>query len=370
MSEPRNRIIYCGFGTYAERPPPIGGFVSGTRMVVESPRFDHTAFHLNVYTHPGDGGPVGRLVEDLRRFRESLRACPDHHVVMMQIGLFQGLYREWPLARWARRRGKRVVLDLRGGALLDFLDRSANALQRRLFASLLRASDLALVQCRSFLPELRRRYPDVRFEWFPNFMPHDRRIPRTAPPFAAGQRLRLVYFGAYTTAKGIAEMIEAIRRCRAAGVDVELHLAGEASDPDLARRVREARDHGVTDHGRMRPEALWDLLGGMHALLFPSTHWGEGHANTVNEALMAGLAIVATRHHELPFVLPEQDTLWLDADDLVQSLVERICFLAGDPEFVNRVGESNRTFLLERYTDDRWIPWLESRFDELSRPGA
>jgi len=366
MSAPSNRVIYCGFGTYAGRTAPIGGFASGTRMVVESPRFDHTDFHLHVYTHPGDGGAVVRMAEDLRRFRETLRACPDHDLVMMQLGLFQGIYREWPLARWARRRGKRIVLDLRAGAVLDFLDRAANPLQRRLFAGLMRSSDLVLVQCRSFLPELRRRHPDVRFEWFPNFVPRDREIERTAPPFATGQPLRLVYFGAYVAAKGITEMIEAVQRCRSEGLDVELHLAGEAEDPDLARRLREADGRGVVDHGRMRPGALWKMLGEMHALVFPSTHWGEGHSNTVNEALMAGLAVVATRHHELPFVLPEEETLWLDTDDLVGSLVERIRFLAGHPDFVNRVSGTNRSFLFERYTDDRWIPWLEERFDEIS----
>lgn len=367
----RNRVIYCGFGTYKDRPPPLlGGFVTGTRMVIESPLFDHTDFHLSVYTHKDEGGYAGRFIEDVRRFRESLRENPQHETVMMQCGQYRSIYREWLIGRMAKWAGRKLVVDVRAGSVLDFLDRDSNAVERELFRRLMHLGDLVLVQCQSFLPELRKRHPGVRFEWLPNFVPESRARDRTAPPFAAGQRLKLVYFGYYIPEKGIRQMLEAVRRCREEqALDVELHLAGEPHDPELARLVRAAADHGVIDHGRMQPADLWDMLGEMHVLLYPTSHWGEGHTNAVNEALMNGLVIVATRHHELPWVLPADDTRWLDADRLVDSLVEHIAQLAADPDEVNRLSRASQAWLREKYLDTRWIPFLEREFDALRGAG-
>jgi glycosyltransferase involved in cell wall biosynthesis len=363
-----NRVIYCGFGRYpGSPPPPMGGFLSGARMVLESPLFDHTEFALNVYTHPGEGSYARRFVEDVRRFRESLRRHPQHETVLVQVGQYRAIYREWALGWMARRAGRKLVLDIRAGTVLDFLDRDGNALERLLFGRLVRMSDLVLVQCRSFVAELRRRYPDVDFDWFANFVRAERVAPPRADPYRAGQRLRLVYFGYYIREKGLLEMIEAVRRCREAGLDVELHLAGTGKDePEVERAVAAAaQGDGVVDHGYLRPGRLWELLGSMHALVYPTSHWGEGHTNAINEALMSGLAVVATPHKQLPDILPDAGTRWLDPGRLVDSLVEEIGYLAAHPDYVNEAGASNRAFLLESYTDRRWIPYLEGRLDAL-----
>lgn len=367
MDRPVNRVIYCGFGQYPGRPPPpMGGFLSGARMVVGSPLFDHTEFALSVYTHPGEGSYLRRFVEDVRRFRESLRCHPGHDTVLVQVGQYRAIYREWALGRMAVRAGRRLVLDIRAGTVFDFLDRDASALERLLFGRLVRMSDLALVQCRSFVDELRRRYPGVDFDWFANFVRADRVAPPRAEPYRPGEPLRLVYFGYYIRQKGVLAMLEATRRCREAGLDVELHLAGTGKDePEVEQAIARARDHGVTDHGYLRPDRLWHLLASMHALVYPTSYWGEGHTNAINEALMSGLAVLATPHKQLPDVLLDAGTRWLEPGRLVDSLVEQVRYLVEHPGWVSRAGESNRAFLLENYTDRRWIPYLERRLDAL-----
>jgi glycosyltransferase involved in cell wall biosynthesis len=335
-------------------------------MVVESPLYDHTEFFLSAYTHPGEGSLLRRFFEDLRRFRKALKGHPEHATVMMQVGQYRSIYREWALGRLARRARRRLVLDVRAGAVLEFLEEHANALERRLFRGLMERSDLALVQCQSFLPELRRRYPETTFAWFPNFVPAARSAESSVLSYSRGERLKLVYFGHYIPQKGLLEMVEAVRRCRCdRGLDVELHLAGGGTHAGIGKAIAAAEKAGVIDHGRLRPRDLWKLLGEVHALLYPTSHWGEGHTNAVNEALMSGLVIVATPHNELPRILPEAGTLWLDRDCLVDSLAERIEFLVENPDFVNRAARSNREFLLQNYADTRWIPYLEERLDSL-----
>jgi len=366
MSRATNRVIYCGFGQYPGRAPsPMGGFLSGTRMVVESPLFDHTEFALNVYTHPNDGSYAARFVEDVRRIRESLRRHPDHETVLMQVGQYRAIYREWVIGWMARRAGRNLVIDIRAGTVLDFLDRDAHPLERLLFRKLVEMSDRALVQCRDFVPELEARYPGSQFDWFPNFVGAANVARPRGEPYRAGSPLRLVYFGYYIKQKGVLAMIEATRRCREAGVDVELHLAGSRREDDVAAAVDAAVGHGVTDHGYLRPGALWELLGSMHVLVYPTSYWGEGHTNAVNEALMNGLAVVATPHKQLPAVLPHAGTRWLDPARLTESLVEAFRDLAADPDWVNRAGKGNREYLMETYTDRRWIPFLEARLDAL-----
>ncbi len=367
MPEPRNRVIYVGFGTYRNgTPPPFGGFLSGTRMVVESPLFDHTEFYLNPYTHKLEGGYVRRFIEDHRRIREALREHPDHPIVLMQIGQYASTYREAMMGRIVKRAGRRLILDIRAGAVMDFLERDANALQHRLFRRLVGSCDLALVQCQSFVPELERRYPGVRFEWFPNFMPEARVVRRPPPVWSEGP-LRLVFFGWFIPEKGVVEMIEAVTRCRRRGIDIELHLAGRGDDPKILGAIEAADPAVVRNHGFLEPPRLFELLHDMHVLLYPTRHYGEGHTNAVNEALAHGLVVVATPFKELPWVLPKNGTRWLDPERIVDSLEEEILLLAGQPDLVSRLSSDNQDFLLEKYTDTRWIAFLEREFDELSR---
>lgn len=367
MDAPAHRAIYCGYRAQGNGPAPeAGGFVTGTRAVVESALLDHTMFEVNPYTHKGDGSLARRFFEDLRRFRASLRKHEDHPLVMMQLCLYLSIYREFAMGRMAVRAGRRLVLDLRGGNVLRFLERDANRLQRQLFGRLVAVSDLALVQCAGFLPELRRRYPRARFEWFPNFVPGRRIAPRGSPSYQHGETLRLVYFGHYRRDKGILELLEAVERLRRERrARIELHMAGVRCDPDVTARLDACDPSAVADHGLLEPGALFPLLDQMHVFVFPTSHFGEGHPNSVNEALMSGLAIVATRHGQLPQILPEKETLWLDQTRLVESLMEKIVLLSDHPELVNRISTANQRYLRENFTDARWIPFLESRLDEL-----
>jgi len=343
----------------------MGGFLSGTRMVVESPLFDHTAIALNVYTHPNDGNYLSRFVEDVRRFRESLRRFPHHETVLMQVGQYWAIYREWTIGYMARRASRKLVLDIRAGTVLDFLDRDAGPMGRLLFRQLVEMSDLALVQCRSFIDELRSRFPRSEFQWFPNFVRAENVRPSLRSPYEPGAPLRLVYFGWYLRQKGLLEMIEATRRCRKHGLDVELHLAGTRREQDVAAAVDAAAGHGVIDHGYLRPRDLWELLSSMHVLVYPTSYWGEGHTNAINEALMSGLALLATPHKQLPYILPDEGTVWLDPTRLTDSLVVEIQTLVQHPAWVNRAGAFNRKFLLDHYTDVQWIPFLEQHLDVL-----
>jgi glycosyltransferase involved in cell wall biosynthesis len=347
--------------------PEIGGFRSGTKMVVESQLFDHTEFALCACTHKEDGAAVARFMEDRRRFRAALSTHRDHGIVMMQVGQYRSIYREYAIARMARRAGRRLVCDVRAGSVLEFLDRDSSALERALFRGVVQASDLCLLQCAAFVPELGRRYPSVHFEWFANFVPSAEIRPRSVPPYRNGERLRAVYFGHYSEGKGVGQAVEAVSQLRRErGIQVELHLAGEVRDEATGRALAAADPELVIDHGLLAPEALWELLRTTHVFVFPTSHWGEGHTNAVNEALMCGLAIVATPHQHLPDILPRDETLWLDSERLVDSIAERLAELAEDPERVNRLAEVSQRHVRQNFTDERWIPFLEARFDALA----
>lgn len=368
LSAEARDVVYVGVGPHGSGPQPeVGGFESGTRMVTGSRRFRHTTLHFCAYTHPGSGSLPARLLEDCRRLRGALRAHPAAPVVMLQVGYYRSTWRELAVAALARRAGRRVVLDIRGGAVLEFLE-GTDPITRRAFGALLRHASLALVQCSAFLPELERRYPGVPFAWFPNFVPSDRCRLRTEPPYARGDTLRVAYAGGYHRAKGVAELVEAVSRLRREErLDLELHLAGEGHDAAVRRAIDAAAGPGIVDHGLLPREALWALLGRMHVFAFPTSHFGEGHSNALNEALMSGLAVVATRHNQNPHVLPPDVTRWLDGDRLVDSLREELRFLASHPEAVERAGQEGLRWIRERFTDEQWIPFLEERLDKVAR---
>ncbi len=365
-SRPRE-ILYCGFAARAgSRGAGIGGLVSGSRAVVESARFDHTKPILSACTHPGEGSLLARFLEDRRRLARALAEHREAPAVVLQVAYYRSTWRELALARLARGAGRRLLLDVRGGSVLDFLDRDSDPFVRTAFRRLLRAADRVLVQCASVVPELERRYPRVRFEWFPNFVPRALCRADLPPPRSPGAPLRAVYFGAYSAAKGLPELLEAMRGLRSTKTPgVELHLAGAATNADLERRIRDARDSGVIDHGPLDPAPLRELLDQMDVFVFPTSHFGEGHSNAANEAMMRGLAIIATPHHENPRILPPETTRWLDRTRLVDSIRHELRFFAEHPDELARARAESLRWVCDQFTDERWIPFLERCLDEI-----
>ena len=153
--------------------------------------------------------------------------------------------------------------------------------------------------------------------------------------------------------KGIVEAVEAVRRARAAGAPVELHLFGDP-DPDNRRSIPQAtiaqwtKEPGVTWHGRVTDVArVWREH---HIAMLLS--YREGLPRSLVEAAAAGRPIVATDVAGCREVVRDgQEGILVplgDSEATAQALVK----LAADPALRARMGAAAHARFRERFTAD------------------
>jgi glycosyltransferase involved in cell wall biosynthesis len=152
--------------------------------------------------------------------------------------------------------------------------------------------------------------------------------PRT-PDWPAGPPFRLVHVGTLAALyKAPDLLLEAVARCAASGLDVELELIGDGRHRGELEALAARRGIG----GRVRfvgqlpsGQAVRDALDRAHAFVLPSRQ--EGMPRAMIEAMARGLPCLGTAVGGIPELLPASALVPLDA----AALAERIRQLAESP---------------------------------------
>lgn len=199
-------------------------------------------------------------------------------------------------------------------------------------------------------------------------VPWDRRVietgmdPKPAP--TPGAPFRLFYAGALTEAKGVGDVLSALRLLRDGGANVELALASR-SDP--APWQARADTLGITEHvrflGSVPNEDILEAMRAHDVILVPTRHqYPEGLPNTLREALAVRVPLIASDHPAFAGRLaPDRDCLFFRAAD-PGSLAQAVRRLAETPTLYDLLA-SNAAAALDRlpyglYWDDLWRHFL------------
>lgn len=194
----------------------------------------------------------------------------------------------------------------------------------------------------------------------------ERHIPTDGP-------LRLLTIGRLVEKKGIGYVLEAVRRLREAGLEVEYEVAGEG--PLRARLEADTRRMGVERQvrflGWQSQEQIRDALLRADFLVAASVTAGnadeEGVPNVLKEAMAVGVPVVSTRHGGIPelvehgvngILVPERDP---------GSLAEQLAELAAHPERRGELAEAGRARVEREYDIERLNDRLVTLFAGLSR---
>jgi glycosyltransferase involved in cell wall biosynthesis len=154
----------------------------------------------------------------------------------------------------------------------------------------------------------------------------------------AGRSARLVFVGHLTASKRPERFIEAVRRLRGQGLDVDASIAGDGPLLDGLRAP--ARAVGVTLLGRV--DDVPALLGRSDVMVMTSVPEGEGMPGVLIEGGLAGLAVVTTRVPGAAEVIVDGDTGFVVPVDDLPALVEACGSLVRDPDLRSRFGAAAR----------------------------
>jgi glycosyltransferase involved in cell wall biosynthesis len=171
------------------------------------------------------------------------------------------------------------------------------------------------------------------------------------------------WVGRMTGVKRTPDVVRALQRLVAEGVDAYLCLVGDGPDRDELERL--AHELGVIKRCLFLgyQDEVARFYEAIDALILPSVN--EGTPVSVIEALAARRPAVATRVGGVSDVVDEgMDGFLVDVGD-VDALAERLAELVADPEKRARMGEHGRARVLERYAVDRLVDDVDKLYRQL-----
>jgi glycosyltransferase involved in cell wall biosynthesis len=156
--------------------------------------------------------------------------------------------------------------------------------------------------------------------------------------------VRILFTGNFDIRKGVRLLLEAVRQCRRAGLDVRLELMGNLGN---GAPCLQAGDEIFFTHTPFAPPqqvamafALADLF------VFPT--FAEGSSRSAMEAAAAGLPIITTENCGLPLEHGKSVIYAPVADS--ESLAEAISRLSSDEKLRESIGRNAMRTVTENYT--------------------
>jgi glycosyltransferase involved in cell wall biosynthesis len=195
--------------------------------------------------------------------------------------------------------------------------------------------------------------------------------PPVAPP-ADETAPYLLFVGRFVEKKGIAYLLEAMRRRRAAGDNTALVMVGDGPLKDELRRQAATLD-SVTWPGWETPAEVRSRMRGAVALIVPSitakSGDEEGLPNVVIEAMAQGTPVIGSRHAGIGEAIADGENGLLVPPGDAAALADAIARLVGDPDQRTRLGAAARRTAVAHFDAKTQSRLLEDAFLSLAGVG-
>jgi colanic acid/amylovoran biosynthesis glycosyltransferase len=181
-------------------------------------------------------------------------------------------------------------------------------------------------------------------------------IPSRPRVMRRGDSLKILFAGTFREKKGVEYVIRGAAAARRHGVPLHLTLVGDAAGKAGDRETKDAifgeirrldMESVVTHHSFVEFDRLLELALDSHVFLAPSVTGENGDAEgtpfVLQQMMATGIAVIATRHSDIPYIFGEHAGQLVPERD-ADAIAARLVAYAEDPERLGRDG----TALYER----------------------
>jgi glycosyltransferase involved in cell wall biosynthesis len=324
-----NKILLIGQPIYKNRKGDVGsggGYVRNMRVYLEyfqSEEFQlvpcfHTSrkeYGLNIFSK------FIRIFIDIKRLLVCLFSeKPNSIHIMAQYR--DALPRELAYVIISRIFNKSVLYEVKAGAFIDAID-NRSTFYKKMAKYILNNSKVILVEGKKYINYLKKDF-GIESTYFPNVVP-DNELPIRREYILADNVVKILYVGYCTYNKGVYHLADACVALTKDKIPVELNFVGE-EDADFTEYLNNLKSNLVVNRfGGKHHEFILKKMKECDVFCYPSFHSGEGHSNSINEAMMNTMIIVSTKNGFLGDILDDNSAYFIDqksTEDIVGTISE------------------------------------------------
>ncbi|MFK8006501.1 MAG: glycosyltransferase family 4 protein [Saprospiraceae bacterium] len=203
-----------------------------------------------------------------------------------------------------------VLYDLKAGHFIKWY-KSTHFLFRWMAKFCLTKSKIVLSEGIPNIDFLKKEL-GINVFYFPNFVP-DAEVSATPRNLFSNPKLSVLFVGYCIKEKGIFELVEACNLA-AKEIPISLTIVGQ-EHPDFTEwmeKMNFEKEFTIKRLGKQPHSKVIEQFTKNDIYCYPTSYQGEGHNNTINEAMMMEMIIVTTRHGFLDSILSEDRAYFMN----------------------------------------------------------
>lgn len=331
----------------------------------QSEEFEFVPCYHTVAGHGGASSLVIRFLKDITNFiKQVIFNKPDIVHILAQYR--KASPREFGIVLLSNLFNVPVVYEIKAGVFHNWYPQ-ATSLFRYMLRYCIQKSKIVLCQGMPYV-DLIQNEMQVQAVYFPNFVPAEE-IPQNVPVKLSAPELRVLFVGYAFADKGVFELVEG---CNIAAIhtSVVLTLIGK-EHPDFATWLDQFPTNEkfkINRMGRQSHDVALSHYRTNDIYCYPTRHIGEGHNNSINEAMMYGMVIVTTRQGFMESVLGDTGYFIdsVSSEDIAMTLIR----ITDHREEAKQKSLQTRKRLMENFTDNIAFNKLHEAYRKCLRMSA
>ncbi|MGF1853520.1 glycosyltransferase [Vibrio satsumensis] len=297
-----------------------------------------------------------RLARDLIRVFNSIKL--NEPQVIHILAQYRGaILREFFVILLVKIFGLKVVYEIKAGQFDTWFEKT-NLINKMAVRYIIKKSDFVLCEGERYINFLQEKFSRQSIYW-PNFVPSSEIVKKNKIISNSSSLVSSFCFIGYCyEGKGVFELIIGLNDFCKKNKDRKLilNLVGEHSPSfsDFLSNTELEDNFNLSSHGKLSHDKVLKVLSANSAFILPSKHVGEGHNNSINEAMMLNIPILSTRQGFLGDILNDR---CIFIDDL-RDIVSPVELFFNKPNLVRENVKNANEFFQENLHSDVVVPKL------------
>ena len=304
-----------------------------------------------------EGSKWMKLLQAAKAYIRFLTKLPQYDIVHVNMASDSSYYRKSVFIRTAKIYRKKIVIHQHGGNFPEFYAKELTGRGRERAIRTLSMGDILLVlgtTCREFFETI---IDKDKIMVLPNAIPISE---QAAKQYGFH---KILFMGRMCKAKGVGELLAAMPELCRRYPDVRLYLAGIWEDMELKTQISALGDC-VKDLGWIGGADKQRYLRECDIFVLPS--YFEGQPVSVLEAMANACGIVVSKTGDIPDMISDGETGLLIPPQDAKALEESLISLLEQPELCRTLGENARRKAEAEFSIDNNVKRLLDVYESIS----